>query len=96
MHQFLPWQARVDGDLYNHGKDGMKTKFDKFIAAHEKEKEVLKDQHKENRGKLNILIALVALLCTIVGTILAVRGFQKTSHLLLLNSNSPAYVEATR
>ncbi len=50
---------RVHNDLYNHGKDGLLTRFNVFFAKHEEREEVLDQQqekrHQENSDKLESL-----------------------------------------
>jgi len=75
MNQLLPLTERMDTDLYNHGKEGLKTQFDKFTA-------VQNDRHKENSAKINLVITLLALMCTILLVIIAWKGLAKTSKLV--------------
>lgn len=56
MNRYLPLIDRVDADMYNHGKDGLKTQFDKFVSDHkatEKARELAQqDRHAENKRQL--------------------------------------------
>jgi hypothetical protein len=75
MNQFSPLIDRMDADIYNHGQDGLKTRFDKFMAVQE-------DRHKQNTAKFNYVIALLTVLCAILGVIIAWKGLSHTSQLV--------------
>jgi hypothetical protein len=91
MHKLIPWQERVDADLYNHGKDGLKTQFTSFVSEQRGKENERDREHKANTARLNLIIALLGLLCAIVMTVLAVRGLNKTSR--LLTGHMPATYE---
>jgi len=53
-----------------------------FMTEVRTEKKIEKERHEENKSRLNLIIILLGLLCTIILTLIAVRGFQKTSHII--------------
>lgn len=53
---------RVDFDLYNHGQDGLITQFKTFVADHKARESERDKQHKSNRARLNIIIAILGTL----------------------------------
>jgi biopolymer transport protein ExbB/TolQ len=69
MSEVMSWKDRADADLYNHGQDGLKTKFTKFMAEHETNEKARKameatqrEQHRQNRERMNIIIGLLIML----------------------------------
>jgi hypothetical protein len=73
MREVLSWKDGVDADLYNHGQDGLKTKFTKFMAEHEATEKARTtmaaaqeakqaERHKQNRERLNIAIGILLLI----------------------------------
>lgn len=95
MNQISPLISRMDADLYNHGQEGLKTKFVKFMADDEATKRTQKEMHKANTARLNWVIALLSLLCAILMVLIAWRGMTKTSKLIdPLHSHIPETVIA--
>lgn len=64
---------RVDADLYNHGKDGMKTQLSELITAQMTREQLEDRRHKQNRDRLNIIIAIVSLIALYIGLVLTFK-----------------------
>ena len=78
---------RLDSDIYNHGRDGMKTQIANFITeSRTRQDEQLKredSRHRANSRKINIVIAITGiamLLLTGIGVLVSVE-FSKRSDL---------------
>ncbi len=89
MNQLSPLIDRMDADMYNHGSDGLLTKFTKYISDDEATKRTQKEMHQANIEKINTLagrmgwiIALLILLCTALGLIMTFKGLAKASQLI--------------
>jgi len=54
--------SRVDSDLYNGGKDGLITQFNKWVTEHDAREEERTHQHEQNQTRLNIIIALLIMI----------------------------------
>jgi len=80
MAEVMAWKERVDMDLYNHGKDGMKTILTKFIADHQaREDEHEKDRTRRDR-QLNIAIGAIGLVLTLLTLLVGWRTYLDTIH----------------
>jgi len=94
MNEYLPLIDRMDEDLYNHGKEGLKTQFQTFMTDHKATERTQKEMHKANISRQNLIIALLMLLCTILLVILTWKGPAKTSE--MLKSATPTMAEMER
>ena len=61
---------RLDEDMYNHGRDGLKTQFTSFVAEARGAREEQEKQHRTNSTKLNamLVIATIALVLIALAT----------------------------
>ncbi len=92
LNRLIPLIERVDADLYNHGKEGLKTRFETFMADHAATERTQEKMHTQNQARLNWIIALLALLCTILLVIIGWKGLPKTADLLAFpTSSNPVY-----
>ena len=53
---------RLDGDMYNHGKDGLKTQFVTFVAGFEAREKERAIQLKKHNNQWATIVALLGLL----------------------------------
>ncbi len=100
MNQNLPLIGQMKADLYNDGKEGLKTRFLNFIADDEATKRTQREMHLANiqkfdsfSKKLGWIIALLALLCSILGVIIAAKGLAKASQMITNPFHSDIPVE---
>jgi hypothetical protein len=99
ISQLLEWQDRMNEDMYNGGKEGIKTKLTRFEAEYTATERTRKEDHQENRAKLNLIIALLALAVALFGALITYEV--KHEHSLLHShplhtDNSPAYADAEK
>lgn len=82
----------IEGDLYNHGRDGLKTQFLKFITEYRtredekmlaferrEQEQLARDADQERREKkFNRFAVRITLVCTILGAILGAVLFYQS------------------
>ena len=93
MSELLPWKDRVDADLYNHGQDGLKTQFLKFMTRMSTIEIETEKRHKENRYRNNLIIGLLGLLIALIGLAPIVKSIFKTSVDFLPNVFQSQHIE---
>ena len=76
------FRERVDEDLYNHGKSGMKTILTEFVAAHKATQEERKRSESRFRFWLTTVLAILTVAVAVIGVLEANR--QATHGLLRL------------
>jgi hypothetical protein len=85
--------SRVDADLYNHGKDGMKTVLASLVTA-QATREALEDKrHRQNRDRLNIIIGILLLIATYITLAATLKKDGKSSldpHKIFHSESQPA------
>ena len=67
------FRDRVDEDLYNHGKNGMKTILTEFVAAHKATQEERKRSESQFRFWLTTVLAILTVAVAIIGVLEANR-----------------------
>lgn len=87
---------RVNQDLYNHGRDGLITRFNGFIASYEAREKEQEKQHKSNVTRLNLIIAILALIASYIVMIATIKGLGKAKVDDLFHSTIPADYTAER
>lgn len=71
MNQYFPLIDRMDADLYNHGKDGMKTQLTQFITTQTvREEERAKVDKRRSRIHYWWLALLSGLILLLIGFLL--------------------------
>lgn len=80
MAEVLAWKERVDMDLYNHGKDGMKTQLTKFISDHEaREDEREKERAKRDR-RMNLMLGVMGVIIALLTLVIGWKTYIDTMH----------------
>lgn len=86
----------VKNDLYNHGKDGLLTRFNTFFAKHEEREDLLAEQqeqrHKENSAKLEALntkIGSRSLAWTVAGVFVAIAALAIAVFMVVITMKLP-------
>ncbi len=87
---------RVNQDLYNHGRDGLITRFNAFLARDEAREEEREKQHKSNVTRLNLIIAILALIASYIVMIATIKGLGKARLDDPFHSTIPADYSAER
>ncbi|MDE2107378.1 MAG: hypothetical protein KGL39_59835 [Patescibacteria group bacterium] len=80
MDQLLPWQERVDLDLYNHGREGIKTVLTTFVAEHRSAKEEREAQEKRNAQRTNMLLTIAGIVATLLLVAVGWLAYLQTLH----------------
>jgi len=91
MSQYFPLIERIDADLYNHGRDGLKTKLDKLLATEEEKERQQARRHQENAEKLQEISNKIAgrtALSTWVQALLALAALAVTIFFGILSARA--------
>lgn len=85
---------RMHADLYGNGKSGLIGDVREFITDHIATERERKEQHRQNKSRLNLIIALLTLLIGILSLALAAKS--ATGHAMLFDSKLPPTYTARR
>ena len=67
MNQIITLANRLDEDIYNHGQDGLKTQFVKFMIDHQATERAHKDHQRKSTVLMRWILGLIiALICAII------------------------------
>ena len=72
---------RLDGDFYNHGKDGMKTQFTNFVTEYRTEQSILKSAVDKHNWRIMFAVALVGLVLAALQLFIDSRNHQRNGSL---------------
>jgi len=79
---------RINGDFY--GREGLMEKVSHFMTKMDATEVEREKQHKQNRDRLNIIIALLIAIAAYIAIMVSIRGLPKNSSLPLSTNSSLA------
>ncbi len=85
------FMIRVDADLYGSGREGFMEEVNGFMDNFKGAEKERDKQHKENRDRLNIIIALLIMIAAYLAVMVSVKGLSKSSAIPGATSLPPTY-----
>lgn len=77
---------RINGDFY--GREGLMEKVSSFMTEMKATEAERARQHKQNRDRLNIIIALLIAIAAYIAIVVSIRGLPKTAALPVSSTSS--------
>lgn len=98
VDSIIEFNNRVDEDMYNHGRDGLKTQFLTYMAEARKERELRKSMEEESKQKRKNRLAIWSISVVLIAALLVYpvdKAWRVAGALVDLAEQAPTIIKLT-